>query len=283
MCRFRVPTVRKTLLDIALHGATIDVPDGFVPSGAPEPPRAILQHMPKVMHTHAVKAWRKHRGIIIPWDALSAEEKAKIHFSGCHWNMEFRKPLGRWLIDCSNRLEGFNLNTPETKAASIARLGQVQDHTIEEVFTCWCEYCERTGIPMSECFIWKTDIEGAFPQFRWQPEAAKLMGMMIGEGLLYLHTSGNFGHTSSPSIWCIISNALLYMCVVMMIILGVLKKYVDDYTGFGSKDHARRDEATFHRCAKAFLGDDCLSEPKTVHPTQQTDVQGWECILQKEL
>ena len=25
-----------TLLDIALHGATIDVPDGFVPSGAPE-------------------------------------------------------------------------------------------------------------------------------------------------------------------------------------------------------------------------------------------------------
>ena len=86
---------------------------------------------------------------------------------------------------------------------------------------------------MSECFIWKTDIEGAFPQFRWQPEAAKLMGMMIGEGLLYLHTSGNVGHTSSPSIWCIISNALLYICVVMMIILGVLKKYVDDYTGFG--------------------------------------------------
>ena len=55
-------------------------------------------------------------------------------------------------------------------------------------------------------------------------------------------------------------HALLYICVVIMIILGVLKKYVDDYTGFGSKVHARRDEATFHRGAKAFLGDDCLSE-----------------------
>ena len=55
------------------------------------------------------------------------------------------------------------------------------------------------------------------------------MGMMIDDDLLYLHTSGNFGHTSSPGIWSVISNALLFMYLVVVTILGVLKKYVDDY------------------------------------------------------
>ena len=81
-----------------------------------------------------------------------------------------------------------------------------------------------------------------------------MMGMMIDDDLLYLHTSGNFGHTSSPGIWSVISNALLFMCLVVVTILGVLKKYVDDYNCFGSKEHATRDEAVFHQCARAFLG-----------------------------
>jgi hypothetical protein len=270
-------------MEIATDGAPIELPEGFIPSGAPEKPRAILQRMPKVMQTHAVKAWMKHRGVIIRWSTLPPEEQAKVHFSGCHWNMEFVKPLGRWLIDCSNRLGGFNLNTPGTKAASIERFGKVQDDTIVDIFTAWYEYSERTGIAVSECFIWKADIEGAFPQFRWQPEAAKLMGMMIDDDLLYLHTPGNFGHTSSPGIWCVISNALLFMCLVVVTILGVLKKYVDDYNGFASKEHATRDEAVFHQSARAFLGQTAINESKTVHPTQHTDVLGWDTDLPAEL
>jgi len=108
------------------------------------------------------------------------------------------------------------------------------------------------------------------------------MGMMIEDDLLYLHTSGNFGHTSSPSIWWVLSNALLWLCLLIGI-LGVLKKYVDDFFGFGILKHAQRDEATFHKCAKTFFGDDCISDPKTVHPQKQTDVLGWECILRREL
>ena len=57
------------------------------------------------------------------------------------------------------------MNTPEPKAASIERFGKVQDDTIVDIFTAWYEYSERTGIPVSECFIWKADIEGTFPQF----------------------------------------------------------------------------------------------------------------------
>jgi hypothetical protein len=48
---------------------------------------------------------------------------------------------------------------------------------------------------------------------------------------------------------------------------GVLKKYVHDYNGFGSKEHATRDDAVFHQCARAFLGQTAISESKTVHPT----------------
>jgi hypothetical protein len=49
----------ELLMEIATDGAPIELPEGFIPSGAPEAPRAILQRMPKVMQTHAVKAWMK--------------------------------------------------------------------------------------------------------------------------------------------------------------------------------------------------------------------------------
>ena len=109
------------------------------------------------------------------------------------------------------------------------------------------------------------------------------MGMMIDDDVLYLHTSGNFGHTSSPGIWCVISNALLFMCLVVVTIFGVLKKYVDDYNGFGSKEHATRDEVVLHQCARAFLGQTAINESKTVHPTQHTEVLGWDTDLPAEL
>ena len=47
----------ELLMEIATDGgAPIELPEGFTPSGTPEKPRAILQRMPKVMQTHAVKA-----------------------------------------------------------------------------------------------------------------------------------------------------------------------------------------------------------------------------------
>jgi len=268
------------LLDIATHGAPIDLPEDFIPSGQPEEPRVILRQMPLVMQMHAHKAWSKNRGVLIRWSTLPDAEKAQVHFNPCHWNME--KVVGRWLIDCSNRAEGFNLNTPETKAASQARLGQVRDETIQDIFASWYAYSETESVPFSECYIWKADIEGAFPQFRWQPWVAKLMGMMITEDMLYLHTSGNFGHTSSPGVWWVVSNALKFFCLLMGI-LGVLSKYVDDFHGFGKLAHALRDEAVFAKCARAYFGDSALNDDKTVHPTQQTDVLGWECKVVEEL
>ena len=108
----------------------------------------------------------------------------------------------------------------------------MQDDTIEVIFASWYAYCEERQDTIADYYIWKTDIEGAFPQFRWQPWVAKLMGMMIAEDLLYLHTSGNFGPTSSPGVWWVISNALLLFCLVMGI-RGILSKFVDDYHGFG--------------------------------------------------
>ena len=147
----------------------------------------MLRQIPLVMQKHAHKAWARNRGVLIRWSTLPESEKAQVHFNPCHWNME--KILGRWLIDCSNRVEGFNLNTPETKLAAQQTLGKVQDDTIEVIFASWYE--ERQ-VTIAECYIWKADIEGAFPQFRWQPWVAKLMGMMIAEDLRYLHTSGNF-------------------------------------------------------------------------------------------
>jgi len=192
------------------------------------------------------------------------------------------KILGRWLIDCSNRVEGFNLNTPETKLAAQQRLGKVQDDTIEVILASWYAYCEERQVTIAECYIWKADIEGAFPQFRWQPWVAKLMGMMIAEDLLYLHTSGNFGHTSSPGVWWVISNALLLFCLVMGI-RGILSKFVDDYHGFGTLPDAASGMETFFECARAFLGDSAINDDKTVRPTKKTDVLGWECDLTNEV
>ena len=119
-------------------------------------------------------------------------------------------------------------------------------------------YSETESVPFSECYIWKADIEGAFPQFRWQPWVAKLMGMMITEDMLYLHTSCNFGHTSSPGVWWVVSNALKFFCLLMGI-LGVLSKYVDDFHGFGNLAHALRDEAVFAKCTRAYFGDSALN------------------------
>ena len=58
------------------------------------------------------------------------------------------------------------------------------------------------------------------------------------------------------------------MCLVVVTIFGVLKKYVHDYNGFGrSKEHTTRDEAVFHQCARAFLGQTAISKSKQDSPS----------------
>ena len=88
---------------------------------------------------------------------------------------------------------------------------------------------------MAECRIWKEDISGAFPQFRWSSSSALFMALMIDPEYVLFSINGNFGHHSSPGILDILANAILWVCCsIWVCLMGILFDYVDDYMGFAA-------------------------------------------------
>ena len=88
-----------TLLEIARHGATIDVAPNFTPNVAPEPFRASHSSLQHTFLTHAYKFWQKSQGALLP---TSVALTLGLNFSPVHWTPKPFTPLGRFLLDLSN-------------------------------------------------------------------------------------------------------------------------------------------------------------------------------------
>ena len=162
--------------------------------------------------------------------------------------------------------------------------GTIKNPTIRDIFTDMYAYCEAHKVRMSDCRMWKEDISGAFPQFRWSSPAAMLMAMMIDPEYVLLCLNGNFGHLSAPSIWQLIALAIKWQCHHdVMLLLGLLWQYVDDYMGFAVAARAAIDQINFRRKAEAILAPGSINCSKSVGPVVRCDLLGWDTNLVTEL
>jgi hypothetical protein len=124
--------------------------------------------------------WKADEAVLIRWEDIPIAERVQLHFNFPHETGKPDDPLGRFLVDPSNVPEGFcALNSPEAKAMSDEMYGVVSSPTIRDIYTNVYAYCDTHNLSPRDCLLWKDDISGAFPQFRWTSSSALLMALMI--------------------------------------------------------------------------------------------------------
>jgi hypothetical protein len=163
--------------------------------------------------------------------------------------------------------------------------GVVSSPTIRDIYTDIYAYCDTHNLSPRDCLLWKDDISGAFPQFHWTSSFALLMALMIDEEYVLISINGDFGYLSSPSIWEIIANAVLWMCLVVALFIrrGLLWKYVDDFMGFAPAAVAAQDQQRFRGIARGIVSPTAINESKCVAPSVSADLLGWDNRLDVEM
>ena len=267
------------VLELAISGIVIDPISGFRPQSSIPPIRPLMRTLQNCQRTHALKAWRAGRVLILPHTKLTTEDLSGVHINPTHWtpkpNLEEKvsNVLGRPLIDPSNGPTDQVLNTEEARLAAIARYGKVDDPLIDDIITTWFDFSRRKGIPLDQCFLWKEDIENAFGQLPFQARSALLMTAAVDEDFLVFNLYGTFGWTGLPMAWGAVGRAIREAASSR--IKGCLHGYVDDFMGLAPQSDAEHDQGTFQNLARGVLGDSALNLAKSVPPSSQGDVIGW--------
>jgi len=147
------------LISIA-SGVRIDTPDMFSNGEMPNKFRALQTMLKNTYSALYTRLRRKHKGLILPISKLSKQFLDSLHFKDSHW---CPKDIdGRILVDDSNGVIGHILNTEEVKIKGIDRYGKCVLPQMYDIFHQWIEYCILNKIRLSECSVWKEDIDGGF-------------------------------------------------------------------------------------------------------------------------
>jgi hypothetical protein len=232
------------------------------------------------MRQHALKLHTKKRGIFLDQESLPASERDLINTQSSHWVV---KPApdgksnvveGRMLIDPQA------LNAPGGKENVRARYGALKLPSFSSMVSGWYKHAEAKKLLISDFRIFKDDVEGAFPQFNFNPVSALLLVVLVSIGLFFLHTAGNFGWTGCPFVWNVIGNAMERKGQVL--IDGTLDVYVDDFVGFAHWSVAAGAQLLIQQMIRRVLGDTAVNTDKSVPPTVSTDVLGWTVSLVTE-
>ena len=189
--------------------------------------------------------------------------------------------FGRPLIDPSNGPAGQVLNTESARLAAIVRYGKVDDPLIEDIITDWFTYSRRSGTPLTQCQLWKEDIENAFGQLFFHAESALLMSMAVDEEFLVINLYGTFGWTGLPMAWGAVGRAMREAASSR--IDGCVHSYVDDFMGLAPESSCKHDQEIFQRTARGVLGESALNSAKSIAPSHQGEVIGWYVDLRRAL
>ena len=216
-----------TLMDIAVNGARIELPPDVMLDRVPPALRAKQLRMPKTVMKHAFKLWKKGRGMLLREEDIPESERHLVAFHSSHWAKKVdddpaRAAPGRWLLDCAS------LNSDFSKDAAIKRYGKVTYPTLASILASWLKHAHEQGVPLAECRLAKDDIESAFPQFDFAPEAAMLLGVLVAEGVVFFHTTGMFGWTGCPMVFDAIGRAITRR-VRRLAPPSVTNRYADDF------------------------------------------------------
>ena len=257
----------STLLETAIHGASIDVASNFIPIEVPEGFRVSHDSLQHTFSTHAYKFWQKSQGILLPTDVAVT---LGVHFSPVHWTPKPNAPLGRFLVDLSNCTSGTPLNQPEAKTLVDVRYGIVSYPTIHDVVELLFAAADDFG--WDNVVMWKDDIVGAFNQFSFSAESAKLLALRISSAATLVMFTGVFGWLGSPAVWAVFSRALtrLVATFIMYILL-----YVDDFIAFGHALRAHYEQRQLHIALNGVFGPGAVNPDKSILPSRTGDAIGW--------
>jgi hypothetical protein len=270
----------ETLMSIAQDGAIIDTPSGFVKQSVTEPLRPLNIRLERCMRQHALKLRNKGRGVFLSEDSLSEADRLLLNKQSAHWVLK-PAPDGRSNIDEGRALiDPKGLNAGDAKEKVKQRYGPLRLATFSSIVTGWYEHAREHNLKMSDCRIFKDDVEGAFPQFNFNPTSALLLVILVSVGLLLMHVVGNFGWTGAPFVWGVISRALERKAKTLFV--GVLDVYVDDFVGFAHFSVAVAAQQLVQELIKRALGDTAVNIQKSIPPTTECDVLGWTVCLVSE-
>ena len=260
------------LLSLARDGVIIDPPDDLILQSEPEAPRKLQRQLDLAYKKHAFKVWGKRNGVILQQDALSDEDRRRIHFNPPHITA---KPPGgsRFLMDCSNSEAGQVLNTPAVKVKVMERYSAVQHSSIQLILTLWYAYAESHKVPLSRCRMFKDDFSGAFTQMNVEPASAYLLAMAIGGGFILVYFVGLFGWLGFPMAYAVFSRAFERKFRRELEIPVVF--YLDDIIALSLAERAASDQWHIElECEKA-IGSKAVSYEKQVLPCLSCEVLGW--------
>jgi len=265
------------LLSIA-DGVRIDKPDNFINGKMPEKFRALQTILKNTYSFLYTRLRRKNKGIILPINKLTEEFLNNLHFKDSHWTP--KEIDGRILVDDTNGILGSILNTQEVKLKGIDRYGKCNLPQMNDIFNQWVEYCISNNTRLSECSLWKEDIDGGFPQLFIDPEDVNLMATKIDEDYIFVYLHCSMGYTNIPMAFCCLSNAVNR--AVLNSIKGVCKVYVDDFIGLAKDDVVIEDHNMAKTVIRNCINDHCLNETKRVDPVKVGEVLGWSINLIEE-
>ena len=258
------------LIDIAVNGARVEVPDGFARVTAPHEPRALEGRLGNTFLKHAAALCVKHRGMVVNLIDIPVTEIPEMNYNSNHWVGKPLTPGGRWIID------PVEINTDWATEQAIMRYGKVALPTMAEMFAVWVAYCTVHNVSLHECRIYKDDIKSAFPQLNYSPDSAFLMAVAISTSLVFLSLVGNFGWTGFPMVFSVVAGAILRLCRSR--IHGVLFIYVDDFMGFALAKHAKQDKTIVQLTTNCIIPNG-IALDKSEEPGLEHVLLGWDVSL----
>lgn len=263
------------LKDIASNGIRIFQQHSFVyDKNIDHIKRPSNNCLSNVFQKHTYNLIEKGRAIVLPIQELLKLNLSNLHFSPLHWVPKVDDDLGRFIIDCSNSIEGSHLNTDESLEFAKHYYGDMSLPSIQSIITDWFQWLKSKNYTFQDCLLFKNDITSAFSQLSFECNTVPCMATVITEELAMIHLSGVFGLNSMPIVWACIGNALLN--VIKKRFTGCLHLYVDDFMGLSTKDNAMEDQSIIINTINGVFNNptaDAIS--KRISPSTNADLIGF--------
>ncbi len=165
--------------------------------------------------------------------------------------------------------------TPKLKG--IVRYGKACCPSILFILRSWISFCQHHNVLLSDCLLWKDDVESAFPQLNIEPSSALMFATRIDDELIFINSSGLFGWPSMPMAFGVISRALERK--VNSVISGISIFFCDDNNALFLRDSAFSDQALAQEAMRQVLNPSAVSSSKEITPRLVGDIIGWTIDL----
>lgn len=265
------------LLDLAVHGAVVEVDPLFVPISDPDKPRLSHSKLHNCFAKHLHKLWELGRGVALSVSQLSKEQLVGVHVSPKHWTAKVDAEDGRFLVDLSNRSVGSVINSEHGFEKAKSRYGVLHLPTIIDILTGWRAFINQNHVVLGQCRCFKDDVSAAFCQFNFSPSSSKLLAVMWGH-IIFFFIVGLFGWAGAPIVFGLLSRALERL-LRRTIVFACFFLYVDDVIGLVLIESAERAQQGVHECIEDMFGSGSLEKSKSKAPSSVQVIIGWQVDL----